>query len=235
LPLAKVAGSDFGLPLDPDVALATVALSPRIESAQTPEAAAARRALEFRAGRSAAALALARFDVFAEVSRGSDGCPIWPPGFVGSISHGATFAVAAVAHREALRGIGIDVERVLESSACADIRERVATAEEYAVLHAAYPALREEERVTVLFSCKESLYKCLYPQVGNFFDFTDVRVSAAVSDPDSLAIGLELVRDLAPSLRSGARFDAIFALRASIVRTAVLDRGGLPSSRVTRP
>jgi len=202
---------------------------------QTLESAAARRELEFRTGRRAAALALARFAVDAEVPRGAGGCPIWPPGFVGSISHGATLAVAAVARRETLRGIGIDVEGVLKSSACADIRERVGTSDELEQIRAARPSLTLEECVTGIFSCKESLYKCLYPQVGKFFDFTDVRVSAACDRGVHLEMTLELARDLGPSHTLGARFEALFAVQAGIARTAVLDHGRSARTRVTRP
>ncbi len=222
MPLAE---AEFGLTLEPEIALVALALPPRDDSPQTPASAAARRELEFRAGRDAAARALARFGVSAEVPRAPDGRPCWPSGFVGSITHGGALAVAAIARHEAFIGIGIDVEHVLESSACADIRDQVSSEPEIGFLRAAFPTLTTEQIVTLIFSSKESLYKCLSPATGCFLEFADVRVTGAYASGDHARIVLELARDLGPLAPRGASLEARFVLREESVRTAVLARG----------
>src|SRR5580692_7617313 len=74
-------------------------------------AVASRRA-EFVAGRLCAREALAALGApSTRVPRGIDGAPEWPTGFVGSISHTAELAFAAVAPAAEARGLGLDVER----------------------------------------------------------------------------------------------------------------------------
>src|SRR5690606_8339287 len=69
------------------------------------------RRRQFEAGRSAAREALASFGVRAQpILRGAVGEPLWPDGFVGSITHTRSVAAAAVASRDDFQGIGIDID-----------------------------------------------------------------------------------------------------------------------------
>jgi len=76
----------------------------------------AERLREFEAGRAYAKSALKMIGVHrAEVLIGSDRSPLWPAGITGSLTHvmggdGGHFA-AAVARTDAVRAVGIDVER----------------------------------------------------------------------------------------------------------------------------
>ena len=90
-------------------------------SAQTPlqpaeavavSGAAPKRKSEFRAGRAAARIALASLGhPRAVVTKGADRAPIWPRGFVGSISHSPGYCAAAVGRWADVAAIGFDVER----------------------------------------------------------------------------------------------------------------------------
>jgi 4'-phosphopantetheinyl transferase EntD len=81
--------------------------------AQVIARAVAQRGDEFRAGRAFAREALALTGAAAsEILRGAEGEPLWPAGYVGSITHSDRLAFAVVAPASRYRGLGIDVERI---------------------------------------------------------------------------------------------------------------------------
>ena len=69
-----------------------------------------------------------------------------------------------------MRAIGVDVERWLDDDAPARLGAALAGAGELDALVAqtSWPAARV---LTVLFSAKESIYKCLFPGVRTYFGF----------------------------------------------------------------
>jgi 4'-phosphopantetheinyl transferase EntD len=135
--------------------------------------AAQTRIEQFTAGRVCSRIALGRFGVAATtpIPRGEDRAPIWPPGFIGSISHTDRWCAAAVGRTEDVRSIGIDLEPAtpLKES----LWRRVCTPKER-------EWLREipEAGLTgkILFSAKESVYKCQYPLTSKFLGFHAVEV-----------------------------------------------------------
>jgi 4'-phosphopantetheinyl transferase EntD len=137
------------------------------------EGAAQTRIEQFTAGRVCSRIALGRLGVAATtpVLRGEDRAPIWPPGFVGTITHTDTWCAAAVARVEDFRSIGIDLEPAtpLKES----LWRRVCTPKEREWLHELpAPGLTGK----ILFSAKESVYKCQYPITTNFLGFHAVEV-----------------------------------------------------------
>ncbi len=137
------------------------------------QGAARTRVEQFTAGRVCSRIALGRLGVAATtpIPRGEDRAPIWPAGFIGSISHTDSWCAAAVARSESVRSIGID----LESSA--PLKEalwrRVCTASERDWLHElSAPGLTGK----IVFSAKEAVYKCQYPISGQFLGFHAVEV-----------------------------------------------------------
>jgi enterobactin synthetase component D len=72
------------------------------------ERAAARRQIQFLAGRVCAREAISRLRPrvpAGPLPQGEEGCPVWPDGLVGSISHAESFATAAVARRIEAHGL----------------------------------------------------------------------------------------------------------------------------------
>ena len=199
-------------------------LSGLVVEGLSPRAVPKRRA-EFLAGRFAAGQALALLGVTGIPGRNDDGSPRWPAPVVGSITHGAARAVCAVAHATELRGLGIDAERLMDESAKDELRARICGPEERALL-AGSLAAPEHHWVTFAFSAKESLYKCLYPLVGHFMDFSAARVVAAVAEARGAGLAgeltLELSVDWSPEFRRGTRLGARFIASADHVESAVL-------------
>jgi len=113
------------------------------------------------------------------IPKSTAGMPVWPDGFVGSIAHDASFAIAAIAAQREYLSVGVDIEPA--EPLAPDLLDIVATA-------------KERDRIQddpcqgrLLFSVKEAIYKAVYPLDGTFLDHQDVEVS--------LATGLAVVRN----------------------------------------
>jgi 4'-phosphopantetheinyl transferase EntD len=151
------------------------------------------RIAEFAAGRATArrALGMLGFSGHA-LDRRQDRSPVWPNGVVGSLSHAGALSVAAVARREAIFGIGIDIERI------GRVREKlwpmVFVSGEVEAIESRPPTERAT-LASILFSAKEAYFKFEYPVWGEWLDFTDV-TARIVSDSELILAPLKESRVL---------------------------------------
>ena len=184
--------------------------------------ASAKRIREFTLGRQAAKLAIAALtSTSIEQSRlvsilaGPRREPLWPPGIVGSITHSADFAVAAVSHATRVRGIGVDVqscERALSSG----VERRICTDQELAF------ARGSERKLLQIFSAKETFFKLYYPLCKKFIAFRDVSVLPGKS-PEMLEAVLHVT--LSAEFKSGT----IQPIRCESAGDYILTAAELPS------
>ncbi len=131
-----------------------------------------KRQREFRAGRHAAHAALARLHApDIPLLRGPRREPLWPAGHLGSIAHCHDLCVAACAQDRELAGLGIDVEPL--EPLPHGVERYIHTKEEAAFI-TDNPGLHPDR---LIFSAKESLYKCYYPLVQRYFGFQSVALS----------------------------------------------------------
>jgi 4'-phosphopantetheinyl transferase EntD len=133
-----------------------------------------KRVGEFAAGRACARQALAGLGYRrVPLPAGPDRRPVWPNGIVGSISHTDGFCVAVAARAGCVTAIGIDVERT------GRIEERIwksiCTPEELSWLRRRPPG-DQPILATILFSAKESFFKCQFGSTGLRPDFTEVAI-----------------------------------------------------------
>jgi enterobactin synthetase component D len=188
----------------------------------------ARRA-EFLAGRWCARSALGRAGMHppAAPGIGPDRAPAWPAGFVGAITHSQGEAWAVVAQDTQLRGIGIDLERALDAAAARELEPVLrAPGEPLPGVRGADAApWSDAQRLALLFSAKESFYKCVAPLGGSALGFADARLL----DCDAAAgtLTLELLRTAAPGLARGLQLHGGFALERGRVRTWVAYGAGI--------
>ena len=119
-----------------------------------------KRKREFSTGRWCARQALAAINItdFAILS-GKDREPIWPEEIVGSISHCKDMCGVVIANKSDISSIGFDIENIKELKN--DIGRIVCTKEEKNWLNdqTRYPY---NILLLLLFSLKESIYKCVY-------------------------------------------------------------------------
>lgn len=115
----------------------------------------------------------------AVVVRCLNGAPHWPFGFCGSISHTQSLACAVAARESDYSSIGIDLESADRLSNHPKLVNRIATAVEQSVfLKTPFKQDRTVEPldIEVLFSAKESVYKCVAPMVKKYFGFKSAKL-----------------------------------------------------------
>jgi len=137
--------------------------------------AAATRVGDFAAGRACARSALATLGVRDFALRvGADREPLWPAGITGSITHTEGFCGVAAAHASQMLSLGIDAEA--HDAVEPRLWGHICTAQEQAWLGQLEP---EQARRcgALIFSAKESFYKCQYPLTRQWVNFADVSVS----------------------------------------------------------
>jgi 4'-phosphopantetheinyl transferase EntD len=103
--------------------------------------------------------------------KASTGAPIWPAGIIGSLTHDARVAIAAVGRSRDIGGVGIDVE----PAECLppDLLDMVATPRELRKIG------DDPYHGRLLFVAKEAVYKAVFPIDGIFLDHHDVEVDLA--------------------------------------------------------
>lgn len=127
----------------------------------------------YSAGRAAAKEALSKLGVHdAPVLIGEKRKPVWPEGVCGSISHCKNQCIAVVATSNDVLGIGVDVEQLKPLND--GVQKLIMTTSELEHIQALDDSV---EWGCVLFSIKESLYKCLNPITGNWINFHQAEIS----------------------------------------------------------
>jgi 4'-phosphopantetheinyl transferase EntD len=140
--------------------------------------AVSKRINEFAAGRACARFALAELGVHnVALHPADDRQPVWPAGFIGTITHTTGLCAAAVAACRSILAIGLDSEII--GAPAPDIWSTICRDEELGWV-GLLPVGERPAAVTLLFSAKEAFYKCQYPLVGEWLDFHDL--SIAVND-----------------------------------------------------
>jgi len=172
------------------------------------------RRMQFDAGRQCAARLLASLGAAeTTVGAGPLGSPVWPRGFTGSITHKHDVLAVAVARTEAAASLGIDIEAWVSDAVAADIEQVCLDEHEKALAAAA--GVERAWFATVAFSAKEALYKCLFPTVGEFFDFSAARIVHLDARAGSLR--LALTRPLGPRWAEGHVLEGRFRSSTSHV------------------
>ncbi len=160
-----------------------------------------KRQQEFRAGRHAARAAIKKLmshDAFAErqpILIGASREPIFPSAISGSISHTDSLCFAACALKSQVASIGIDIENNQP------IEPRL-----FPVVYTQSEQIRLMETdnlpTILIFSIKESLFKCLFPFVKVYFDFLDAEIHLQAETENRGQFQIELIGNNHSDLQS---------------------------------
>ena len=175
------------------------------------EKAVAKRQSEFATGRWCVRQCFEKLGIAPEpILKGPNGEPLWPQGVVGSISHTKDYACAAVSKTH--QSVGIDVQ-FIDDKLNPEIWRMVLTDEEKVNLEAATstistaataPDLDNDLKSRLLiFSAKESFYKCVFPITKKFISFKQVSVEI-LPQPNQLSVKLNV--DLNEDFKTGRTF-----------------------------
>lgn len=176
-----------------------------------------RRREEFLRGRSAAHLALAHFGVepTTAIKRGPDGEPLWPEGFVGSITHCHPWTIAVVGRQDEVSAIGVDLEST-ERMRIEDVRTVICRPPELAWVAGGEPVAR----LTMLFAAKEAIFKAIYPSCLRRFDFLDVELTPVASENGFVAT---LQANLSERRAKGHSFEIRCSVREEFVFASLVE------------
>ena len=97
----------------------------------------------------------------------NDRKPIWPDGWVGSLSHSKKLATALLGQESSFAGVGIDL--ACRSSVSRKVAERITVGTEKL-------ESSEDDLWTRIFSAKEALYKAVNPLTGEYLGMRDVEL-----------------------------------------------------------
>lgn len=185
------------------------------EEAHIARAVEGRRA-EFTAGRVLARRAIAQLggEDFP-IPPGSRNMPIWPAGFVGSISHAHGQVAAAVAKHADIRSVGIDIENMNRFRH--ELEKKIASDEEIHLNFDGLPADARQMALAIMFSGKEAFYKCQYPITGQYLGFHDAHL---VIDHKNRTFGLDFLAE-APPL-TGRHFAGRYGIRGGTIYSAMV-------------
>lgn len=132
-----------------------------------------KRQAEFLAGRYAAREAMRCSGIDANhpetVHVGPQRSPIWPSEYIGSITHTDNKAICVITSFNTDVQIGVDYETYLSELVACEVNSNIHTKEESLVL--TEQGISTSIATTIIFSAKESLFKALYPKVGEYFGF----------------------------------------------------------------
>ncbi|MGY3621912.1 4'-phosphopantetheinyl transferase family protein [Bradyrhizobium sp. USDA 10063] len=161
------------------------------------------------------------FDWRMQIGRGPTGAPVWPDGIIGSITHTDGHIAAAAAHRDRVDAIGIDSERILSAEVAHEVSSLVVSTSEL-VRIASTTQLDPIKALTLCFSAKESLFKCLHPLIDQYFDYLDAEVVSV--QVEARRFGIRLGRSLSSYLPLGMVLFGHFACGDGFVHTGLTFR-----------
>jgi 4'-phosphopantetheinyl transferase EntD len=128
------------------------------------------RVQEFVGARACAEESLKHFKIQQAIILKSDsGAPIWPSNIVGSLSHSKNTAMSISVGADKFHGVGLDIETIIHDDRRETISKKVTRQEDEALLLNYKDTINEI--MTLIFSAKESLYKCINPITNIFFGF----------------------------------------------------------------
>lgn len=169
-----------------------VRLFPEEESAVAR--AVERRRRQYTATRHLARQLFQRFGLPpAPVLNHTDRSPIWPAGFVGSITHTDHWCGVALAPASRVGSLGIDAEA--RKPLRRELLGHILTEDEIGGMVSR--GLEPEAFGALWFSAKESVYKCVFPRVRRYIGFGEVALEVDFETKTFTArpVSTELERD----------------------------------------
>jgi enterobactin synthetase component D len=184
-----------------------------------------KRQREYLAGRRCAneALLCAGYPESFYPAMGEDRLPIWPSGWIGSISHSGDHAVAIAAAAQHCSALGIDIQEQASEKTMNAIGSLIAKPEELTPIN----GLDMHAKLLLIFSAKESLYKALYPQVRKIQEFD----AAKLIQSDAETLVFELTRDWSALWKANARIKVNYTIAGGYMMTVTrfgVDSAGMP-------
>jgi 4'-phosphopantetheinyl transferase EntD len=138
------------------------------------KAARIKRQRDFIAGRIATRNALRRLNIYNfPILVGKHRNPLFPKNIIGSISHTKDYCAVVISNNKNILSLGFDAE-TRDSKINDNMMDLICTKNEKIWLK---QSNNYKLYVKIIFSAKESIYKCYFPIIKEFLDFQDVEIS----------------------------------------------------------
>ncbi len=176
-------------------------LSPEEAEILSPKAVPKRRN-EFILGRAASHCALKKVGFISPppVLKGKHREPIWPTGYVGTITHSSGVAIGAVCSKTKAAGIGVDIEK-LERDVSTGVFRITCTEEELELINSNQS--RSQIMFKRIFSAKEAGFKAFYYHAKEYIDYKEATLSW---DPDTSCFNGTLLKAAGKEYPVGTSF-----------------------------
>ena len=173
---------------------------------------------EFSLGRYCAHRALSKFELESvPILRNTESRePYWPESVRGSITHSEGFAAAAVGMTKDVSGIGIDLEslsRVVDFN----IRRHVCVEKEREFMES-LTAEQANRYLRIIFSAKESIFKCFFPISQTYLSFQD---AAIIIDEKKFEFSFVLSKACSGITSAGFQHSGRFSIKDDLLLTSV--------------
>jgi 4'-phosphopantetheinyl transferase EntD len=178
-----------------------------------------KRRKEFVSGRICARSALETFSVFNQpITMREDRSPVWPEGFVGSISHSNDLCAAVVTQQDQFQSVGLDIEVVndFNSNYCRHI-----CTENELLRMTSLSEIDKQRDTALIFSAKESFYKCQYQITKAWLDFHDVEI---LIDNENKEFSVEFRDKIINSIISSTMFKGKYVFSQEYILTGITTR-----------
>ncbi|MEG3162878.1 4'-phosphopantetheinyl transferase superfamily protein [Sphingomonas sp. LB2R24] len=175
----------------------------------------------FTAGRTCAREALRQIGGPAvPLLRSANGAPIWPSGYVGSITHSQGICCAVAASALEVEAVGIDAE--LLTTLDLDVVRMICRPNEMENI-AALSDPNDGLWPLLTFSAKEAFYKCFSSITDHFLEFRDVSVRFCTLEPGKRGtFSITIEAPAVPNFGLAQRVFGSWCRTESYVFTAVL-------------
>ena len=131
------------------------------------------------------------------------GMPIWNGPFTGSLSHKNGWVLACVSSTQKFRSIGLDLEEPVHFPL--EVAKVICVNEEMDFFS---KAETPRDYLSLLFSCKEALFKTCNPICKVWFGFQDAKLLSYHSESGTFRI--QLLKDLSDEFHAGNIFSGHF-------------------------
>ena len=177
-----------------------------------------KRRAEFSLGRYCARRALSKFELESvPILRNTESRePYWPELVRGSITHSEGFAAAAVGMTKDVSGFGIDLEslsRVVDFN----IRRHVCVEKEREFMES-LPTEQANRYLRIIFSAKESIFKCFFPISQTYLSFKD---AAIIIDEKKFEFSFVLSKACSGITSAGFQHSGRFSIKDDLLLTSV--------------
>ena len=187
-----------------------------IETFRSPK-----RKAEFKLGRICAHEALKRFNLESVpiLRNPYTREPCWPESIHGSITHSGNLSAVAVGSTRDISGIGLDLED-LSRKIDFKLRKHICLKDELEWLKKFKPE-QANRNLRIIFSAKESIFKCLFPISKTYLHFKDANINVNL---DEYNFSYKLSRACSGITEVGFEHKGFFAIKNDFLLTSTYIR-----------